>query len=217
MSLAIEVLILCITLGIFVIQHRLKHRVSIVSSKLIYWTTLLFASFGVNSVLYALYPTSYDLMAYANRDTAVVILGVIIGYIILQLIAPSRAIQRLIKKLNKKKEEVGEVVSQEKEEHNSYLKELHFETFLETICWLAFVFALALQAVDYIFGVMSMDFGIATSMKDIVCLMMIGTVPIGIRQIVFYLYRIRGIKEEQEMTEIEMKFHQKLRNNNHKL
>lgn len=50
-----------------------------------------------------------------------------------------------------------------------------------------------------------------------VCLMMMMTVPVIVRQIVFYLYSIRGMKEEQDLSEVEVKFYHKLKKNNSKL
>lgn len=218
MILAVELLILCIALMVFMMQHRLKQKISIVGSKLVYWTTLLFASLGLNSILMALYPNSYSLWTYLNRDTFIVIAGMVLGYIVLQIMAPSRVIKKLIKKMNRKKSDSNDgILDEENPESNTYLKELHFETFLETICWLAFIFTLALQGYNTLFKVLPLSQTIDQSFKNIICLMMMVTVPIGIRQIVFYLYRIRGMREEEELAEIEMKFDYKLRKNNHKL
>ncbi|MGL4736555.1 MAG: hypothetical protein ACRCW2_03765 [Cellulosilyticaceae bacterium] len=221
MILAIELGLLIIGLLVFKMQHQIKRRMSIVASKLVYWTTLLFVSLGINSILFVNDPGAYNIANYFNDRTLIVVCGILAGYIILQWIAPSRSIQRVLKSLMSKKKDVEterQLQEEVKDQHqNSYLKELHFETFLETICWLGFVFALSLELMNTILGGFVMEEALLQTFKYSVCMMMMITIPIGVRQIVFYLYRVRGIKEEQEMTEVEMKFHHKLKNHRNRL
>lgn len=220
MILIIELGILAIGLLVFKLQHQIKRRISIVASKLVYWTTLLFVSLGINSILFVKDPGAYNIANYFNDRTLIVVCGILAGYIILQWIAPSRSIQRVLKSLLRKKDVVSEeqIENEVKDQSkNSYLKELHFETFLETICWLGFVFALSLEGMNTILGGLVMEEELFQTLKYSICMMMMVTIPIGVRQIVFYLYRVRGIQEEQEMTEVEMKFHHKLKNHRNRL
>lgn len=217
MILAVQILILIIGLTVFMMQHKLKQKMSIVGSKLVYWTTLLFMSLTFNSILVSSYPTNYNAQSYFNLDTLVVISGICIGYIILQVIAPSRALNKLLKKVSKTNRKQEEVLKEEGYEQDGYLKELHFETFLETVCWLAFVFTVALEAYMSLLGGIGISEEINRGLKNIVCMLMMISIPIILRQIVFYLYRIRSIKEEQNLTEVEMKFHRKLRKENSRL
>ncbi|MEG0318414.1 MAG: hypothetical protein RR627_00770, partial [Niameybacter sp.] len=113
--------------------------------------------------------------------------------------------------------EENSVTMQDTPERNTYLKELHFETFLETICWLAIMFTIALELFNMLLGQV---FGIevmANQLKDTVCLMMMLTIPIILRQIMYYLYDVRGIKEEQDLSELEMSFYHRLKKNHNRL
>ncbi|MEG0502941.1 MAG: hypothetical protein RR525_12045 [Cellulosilyticaceae bacterium] len=217
MIIAVELLILCIGLTVFMMQHKFRQKMSVVASKLVYWTTLLFMSLTFNSILLSSYPNHYNLAGYWNLNSLMVIGSVVIGYIVLQAIAPSKYFTKLVKKFrrDKNKEENQEEVKIH--EKNGYLKELHFETFLETVCWLAFAFNLALEGYMTLLQGFGMSEAIHMGLKGIVCLMMMATAPIIIRQIIFYLYRIRSMKEEQNLSEVEIKFHHKLRKENNRL
>lgn len=217
MILAVQILILTIGLAVFMMQHKLKQKMSIVGSKLVYWTTLLFMSLTFNSILFSSYPNNYDLEGYFNINTLIIVSGILGGYIILQIIAPSRALTKLLKKISKTNRKQEEALKEEVYEQDGYLKELHFETFLETVCWLAFVFTVALEAYISLLGGIGISEEINGGLKDIVCMLMMISIPIILRQIAFYLYRIRSIKEEQNLTEVEMKFHRKLRKENSRL
>lgn len=217
MMLAVQLLILCIGLAVFLMQHKFKQKMSIVGSKLVYWTTLLFMSLTFNSILFASYPNNYNLAGYLNINTLIVVGSILIGYMILQIIAPSRYFAKLVKKISKANRKQDEKMQEETHEQDGYLKELHFETFLETVCWLGFVFAVALEAYVGFLGGLGISEAMHISLKDIGCMLMMITIPIILRQIVFYLYRIRSLKEEQNLTEVEMKFHRKLRKENSRL
>ncbi|MGL6173939.1 MAG: hypothetical protein ACRC1P_04955 [Cellulosilyticaceae bacterium] len=217
MILAVQILILTIGIAVFMMQHKLKQKMSIVGSKLVYWTTLLFMSLTFNSILFSSYPNNYNLESYFNLNTLIVLSGILIGYIILQIIAPSRSLTKLIKKISKANHKQDEAMQEETYTQDGYLKELHFETFLETVCWLAFVFTVALEAYVSLLGEIGISEAVDLGLKNIVCMMMMVSIPIILRQIIFYLYRIRSIKEEQNLTEVEMKFHRKLRKENSRL
>lgn len=215
--LIIELLILCIGLTVFMMQHRLRQKMSVVASKLVYWTTLLFMSLTFNSILFSSYPSHYNLYGYWNLNSLIVLGSIVVGYVILQAIAPSKYFSRLVKELNKEKKKENGTEELEVQEKNGYLKEIHFETFLETVCWLAFAFTLVLEGYMTLLQGFGMSEGMHIGLKGIACLMMMITTPIIIRQITFYLYRIRSMKEEQNLTEVEIKFHHKLRKENTRL
>lgn len=211
MILIIELLVLCIGLSVFVMQHRLRQKISLVASKVVYWCTLLFISIIFNTILFAMYPESYNITSYLNFSTLLALVGIGVGCLMVQVIAPSKLLKKWIKKLDKQKGTEESILEE------SILKELHFETFLETLCWLSIVFTVALEVFMSLFRVVFQVEAIDISLKKMVCLMMMMTVPIIVRQIIFYMYSIRGMKEEQDLTEIEMKFYHKLKKNNSKL
>lgn len=218
MILFVELLALCIGLTVFTMQHKFRQKISLVGSKVVYWCTLLFVSIIFNSILFAMYPESYNIASYLNFSTLLALLGIIVGCLMVQIIAPSKPFKRWMKKFNKQKgnEESTEEVIKIKEQSN-YLKELHFETFLETLCWLAIVFTVALEIFMNLLRMVFQTETIDVSLSKMVCLMMMMTVPVIVRQIVFYLYSIRGMKEEQDLSEVEVKFYHKLKKNNSKL
>lgn len=237
----IEFLVLCVGLTVFMMQHTLRRRISLVGSKVVYWCTMLFVSLMFNSILYHAYPINYRLGSYANLSTLFLLIGIMCGYIIIQLLSPSRPYKKIkdkIYKNNKKKvlkkalhdsevdteemminhlEEIEEPSLLGTSEKNTYLKELHFETFLETICWLAIMFTITLELFNMFMGqIFRIEF-MANELKDIVCLMMMLTIPIILRQIMYYLYSVRGIKEEQDLSELEVSFYHKLKKNHNRL
>lgn len=241
MMILIEFLVLCVGLTVFMMQHTFRRRISLVGSKIVYWCTMLFVSLMFNSILYYAYPTNYRLGSYANLSTLFLLIGIICSYIIIQLLSPSRTYKKMMGKIHKNNEKKplvkalrdSEAVTDEigiahlekieepslvsTSERNTYLKELHFETFLETICWLAIMFTIALELLNMFMGqIFRVEF-MANELKDIVCLMMILTIPIILRQIMYYLYSVRGIKEEQDLSELEVSFYHKLKKNHNRL
>lgn len=218
MILLVELLVLCIGLTVFMMQQKLRQKISLVGSKVVYWCTLLFVSLIFNSILFAMYPYSYNISSYLNFSTLLALIGIGVGCLMVQVIAPSKPFKKWMKKFDKKQED-GEPEEEQikRKEQSNYLKELHFETFLETICWLAIVFTVALEVFMSFLRIVFQTEAIDLSLNRMVCLMMMITMPIIVRQIIFYLYSIRGMKEEQDLTEIEVKFYHKLKKQNHKL
>ena len=208
---------------VYKLQHRMKKKMSMVASKLIYWTTMLFVSATFNSMLWSSYPEAYNLADYFNIQTLWIVVGVLLLYLVIQLLAPEGYIEKLMKKFSKKKqrteagEEMNEHQAEVKAEPNYYLRESHFETFLETLCWLGFVATAVLGILLGTMGSLEILGVVLGGLASIVCLMMIGTVPIILRQILFYLYRIREIKEEDHGAELEQKFYHSLKKQNNRL
>lgn len=223
MILLVQILLLCIGLLVFVMQHRMKQSISVVASKLVYWTTLLFISLTFNRILLQLYPENYSLVGYMTRGNMQMMAGLLMGYILLQAVAPSRSLTQMFHKLTKKlrrqkvEEETNLEVEHQTIEKDSYLKEMHFETFLETLCWLGMTFTVLSEVFSMFMRHFPLFDRIQLGLKDAICVLMIFSMPITIRQIIFYLYRIRTIKEEESLTEVERKFQKKLRKENIKL
>lgn len=226
MILLIEFLVLCVGLTVFMMQHTLRERISLVGSKVVYWCSMLFVSLMFNSILFHTYPEKYKVSSYINLSSLTLIVGVVIGYFIIQSLSPSRPYKKIMNKIYKKNKTkmLEEALSEDELQatsnepaQNTYLKELHFETFLETICWLAIMFAMSLEIFNaFMTQLFGMDF-IVNNLRNTMCLMMIITIPIILRQIMYYLYCVRGIKEEQDLSEIEVSFYHKLRKRNTKL
>lgn len=214
MILLVEILVLCIALSVFVMQHKLRQKISLVGSKVIYWCSLLFVSLIFNSILFARYPGSYEVSSYFNLSTGLAFLGIFVGCVMIQAIAPSKPFKSIMNRRSKKEISTEEIGYKEK---SHYLKELHFEAFLETLCWLAIVFTVLLEVFMTLLRTMLVTDVMGISLNKMACLMMMITMPIIIRQIIFYLYSIRDMQEEQDLTEIEVKFYHKLKKNNQRL
>lgn len=111
--------------------------------------------------------------------------------------------------------EVEEVIEENKDRVN-YTKQLHFEAFLETICWIGFISAFSLEGYMALLSDVKISKILEENIIMVVCLTLMITVPITLRQILFYLIRIRGIKEET-LTEDELKLQRKLNKENVRL
>ena len=207
-----------IALSIFVLQHRLKRNMSIIASRLVYWTTLLFTGIIFNRILYELYPVNYALKTYYTKENLILIAGLIGAYIILQLASPSLLSWKWVKVIRTWIRQRRITGSEELEEgdnkRNIDLKEHQFETFLETICWLGFTLSLMIQGVILLQDYVAREIIIYEGVTATTCLMMLLSIPIAIRQIIFYLYRIRTMKLEDNVPEKEVKFQKKLRKQN---
>lgn len=89
---------------------------------------------------------------------------------------------------------------------NNFTQEKDFELFLNTLCWLAFSFVILLQILIFIVDLLQYkriamvssesfinSFSIIINkLKDIASLLMLTTLPISIRQIFFYLSKLRN-------------------------
>lgn len=89
---------------------------------------------------------------------------------------------------------------------NNFTQEKDFELFLNTLCWLAFSFVVLLQLLIFIVGLLQYKHVpmvssesfinsfpiIINKLNDIASLLMLSTLPICIRQIFFYLSKLRN-------------------------
>ncbi|MGL4800073.1 MAG: hypothetical protein ACRCWY_11870 [Cellulosilyticaceae bacterium] len=209
-----QCILLIIALGIFKLQHRLKKRMRLEVSKLIYWTSVLFISVTFNSILYGAYPEHYNMLGYLNVTTLIFILLLIIGSVVIQSIAPATSFKRYWKKHRQKTdEEVERQVDEQEAPVNvvTYVEELGFESFVETLCMLAVASVMVLQGGMTLLGQGMIQNEILGGLQSISILLMMLTLPIAIRQIIFYLYHIKRVKKEAYLPEVELAFQQKLK------
>lgn len=222
MRIIVELCIIGIALAVFYLQHKRRQKLSIVESKLIYWSTLLFISIGFNGLLFKFFPGHYNVISYWNLPTLLGVFGVLLGYVLLQMIAPSKPLHKVVKRFTKKKSE-EDLDAQDEAEHfeavekDSYIKEMHFETFLETVCLIAITFTLVLEVMMIVLGEALFSTVLTEALRSLCVAMMMITLPIIMRQIIFYLYTIRGMKQEQSLTELEMQFQHRLKKTHTKL
>ncbi len=222
MIFILQCIMMIIGLGIFVLQHRVKRNMSIVASRLVYWTTLLFIGITFNRILFEIYPKNYHLITYYTKENLILIASIVGTCIVLQLASPSLTtfkkmrVRRRLQSARYGREEQGVFTTEMNQDHNScYLKEHQFETFLETICWIGFALTMAIQAINVVEHYLLKDIVIYDGIIATTCLVMLLSMPIAIRQIIFYLGRIRTMKDEDNIPEIEVKFQKKLRKENH--
>ncbi|PHV70062.1 hypothetical protein CS063_12210 [Sporanaerobium hydrogeniformans] len=211
MILLLELFTLCIGLTVYILYHCFKQHLGIMTSKILYWCTLLFMSVTINGILSASYPDYFSFEYYTNSNTLWAIGGIVVGSLLLHLMSPTP--------LKKKKNTSSKAISSQLEDASpcSYLKEMQFETFLEVICWLAFVFTIGLEAYVTLLGHWFLSPLLLLSIKNMGCLMMMATLPLIIRQLVFYIHALRSTKNEQELTKAQLQFYQALNRKKNKL
>lgn len=107
-------------------------------------------------------------------------------------------------------------INEENKNRINYTKQLHFEAFLETICWIGFISAVSLEGYMALLSDIKINKILEENIIMVVCLTLMITVPITLRQIIFYLFRIRDIKEEV-LTDEELKLQRKLNKENIRL
>ena len=130
------------------------------------------------------------------------------------ILSPFKYFKKLIKlfknnKSNKLDEEVLEITKETK-----YERQTHFEIFLETICWIGFISIFALDIYLNLFT--KTNSFIESNFVLVICLIIMVTLPITLRQILFYLFSVRTINKEST-SEQEIYLKEKLQKNNTKL
>ncbi len=228
MLILLELVILCIGITVYILYHGFKQYLGIMTSKIIYWCSLLFMSVAINSVLSASYPDYFSFSYYANTNTLWSLSGIALGCLLLYFISPTSLFKR-DKKAKKKKalpsvdttdlvpatpptEEPLAPISP-----SLFLKEIQFESFIEIICWLSFVFTVGLEAYVTLLGHWFLSPTLLLNIKNMTCLMMMITLPLIIRQLIFYIHALRSSKGEQELAETQLQFYRKLNTQKNKL
>lgn len=126
---------------------------------------------------------------------------------LIQVFSPSKYI-RLIKSFFESPEEreKNKEAKLEVNKKNNKIREQHFEVFLETTWWFGFLFTIILEGyVSGFNGVFVADF-LGISLINTVCVIMLVTIPVVLRQVIYYLMRIRDEKEEDTRTPLEKIF-----------
>lgn len=221
-----EFIILLIGFIVYILQSRFKQTKSETSRKLVYWTVLFFISVCFNSILVSSYGSVYLIETYWTLNTIIVIALLAIGYAIIQAMSPFNYMKNIKKKIGKIKKSSGEEADIDKEEieemleiikeKTKYTKQQHFEVFLETICWLGFISIFILHGFVALINNLSINSILEGSLVMVICVIIMATVPITLRQIIYYLFRIRSIKEEN-LTEQEIEFNNMLNKENVRL
>ncbi len=228
MLILLELVILCIGITVYILYHGFKQYLGIMTSKIIYWCSLLFMSVAINSVLSASYPDYFSFSYYANTNTLWSLSGIALGCLLLYFISPTSLFKR-DKKAKKKKalpsvdttDLVPETPPTEEPlapiSPSLFLKEIQFESFIEIICWLSFVFTVGLEAYVTLLGHWFLSPTLLLNIKNMTCLMMMITLPLIIRQLIFYIHALRSSKGEQELAETQLQFYRKLNTQKNKL
>ncbi|MGL4773339.1 MAG: hypothetical protein ACRC2K_07225 [Clostridium sp.] len=208
MILKIEAIILAVGALMFIFQHKMKSGMHKVASRLVYWTIILFISIAFNSIQFTKYPSSYTIETYLNSYFLQFLLLGIMVFLIVQLISPSKIIGR-IKAFIKREKVVEEIDPKSKA-----LREEQFEIFLETICWVGLVGTVVLEGgLSFISQTLFDEWSVVNT----VCIISVINIPIILRQIIFYLVKIKEIRYENRMSERERRLYYKLNNKNNKL
>lgn len=219
-----ELIILLIGFIVYILQSKFKETKSETSRKLVYWTVLFFISICFNSILVNSYGNVYLIETYWSIETIIVIALLAIAYAIIQAMSPFNYMKNIKKNLAKIKKSSDEEIDKEDveeileviKEKTKYTKQLHFEVFLETICWLGFISIFALHGYLALLSNYSINNILEGSLVMVICVIIMATVPIALRQIIYYLFRIRTIKEEN-LTEEQIQFNNMLRKENVRL
>lgn len=212
--LKLELLIILVGLVVFFLQNKLRYYKTEVSKKIVYWTIMFFISLSFNTILFTTYGEWYNINTYFSLNTLLILLAIILGYFLIQALSPFKYFKKLVKlfknnKSNKLDEEVLEITKETK-----YERQTHFEIFLETICWIGFISIFALDIYLNLFT--KTNSFIESNFVLVICLIIMVTLPITLRQILFYLFSVRTINKES-IPEKEIYLKEKLQKNNIKL
>lgn len=214
--LKLELVILIIAIVVFILQYKIRFKENKAAAKLIYWTILFFVSLAFNAILYNEFNKWYRIDSYLNLSTLLTVCFIAVGYILIQVLSPFKYINKFIqwkKNKNKRKdiEEDTEIKVCSNQEKQDY-----FEMFLETICWLGFISTFAIQVIIKFAHLEELNLFIQDSVVFVMCFFVMLGIPIAIRQIIYYLFRIRDVKAES-LTKDELELRKKLNHENIKL
>lgn len=215
--LKLEILILTIGLIVFLLQNKIRIQTTEASKKIVYWTVMFFISLSFNTILFTNYGEWYDINTYLNLNTFLIILAIILGCIVIQMLSPFKSIINLFKKLFKRKISTEEKALEEAlNKESKYERQRHFEIFLETICWIGFIALIAIECYISIIGTFMNLSEIESNFALVICLTVMLTLPISLRQILFYLFNIRSINKGSLSSE-QILLQEKLQKTNIKL
>ncbi|MEN8076672.1 hypothetical protein ABFP60_06870 [Clostridioides difficile] len=209
--LKLELLIILVGLVVFFLQNKLRYYKTEISKKIVYWTIMFFISLSFNTILFTTYGEWYNINTYFSLNTLLILLAIILGYFLIQALSPLKYFKKLIKlfknnKSNKLDEEGLEITKETK-----YERQTHFEIFLETICWIGFISLFSLDIYLNLFT--KTNSFIESNFVLVICLIIMVTLPITLRQILFYLFSVRTINKKI-ISEQEIYLKEKLEKNN---
>lgn len=218
MILLIEIIILCIGIAVYFLQNKYRDGKKYIRNKIVYWTILLFISITYNSILFSAYSFAYDIENYFNEVLLINMAIALCIFFLIQILAPSKYI-RFIKGLfmNKEQRQKDKELRKKEDEKNKLIREQHFEVFLETGCWLGFLFTIILEGYVYFLKDMVLTEFLGISLINAVCIIMMITIPVIVRQVVYYLMRIRDEKEDESISPLEKELQLKLKKQNNRL
>jgi hypothetical protein len=198
---------------------------------LIYWGSILFISVIFNVIMYSNNSDAYNLSSYINNDSAELLIFFALSCLTIHLLSPSLfgekirvIINRFIKSSTDKKprekavsednpigygelssSKVSNIYSAEKAksfpENLKDSQEKEFEIFLNTLCWLTFIFVFFTTTFFATIGYVTGHNGIILigekysntkeQLNYIASIMLIITLPIALRQILYYLTKLK--------------------------
>lgn len=175
---------------------------------------MFFISLSFNTILFTNFGKWYNLSSYLNLNTLLIFIAIILGYFLIQALSPFKFFRKLINYFrlifsNKIDKTLPNINKETKYERQS-----HFEIFLETICWIGFISIFALEVYLNLFN--TIDNYIKNNFVLVICLIIMITLPITLRQILFYLFNVRLINKTSLSME-EINLNEKLKKTNIKL
>ncbi|MDU2291969.1 hypothetical protein [uncultured Clostridium sp.] len=210
----LELLIIIVGIIVFILQNKIRTNKTEISKKIVYWTIMFFISLSFNTILFTNFGKWYNLSSYLNLNTLLIFIAIILGYFLIQALSPFKFFRKLINYFrlifsNKIDKTLPNINKETKYERQS-----HFEIFLETICWIGFISIFALEVYLNLFN--TIDNYIENNFVLVICLIIMITLPITLRQILFYLFNVRLINKTSLSME-EINLNEKLKKTNIKL
>ena len=190
----LEIIVLLITVTTFFLQIKGRRNEDILAKKIVYWTLMLFVSIFFNSIVYAKYINNYNLKSYFTITSLIFIVGLLLGYVIIQIISPTNYLKYVISRFSKKDKVSKEDIINEDDEKN---RQRLFEIFLETICWISLALSFSIDVVLNFKNNAVIEKLITENLSILVCLLLLVTIPICLRQILYYLFSIRKVKRKK--------------------
>lgn len=212
----LELLIILVGLTVFILQNKIRYHKTETSKKIVYWSIMFFISLSFNTILFTTFGKWYNITTYLTLNTLFIIFAVILGYFLIQALSPFKYFKSFINTFrniysSKLNEEISNITKETK-----YERQVHFEVFLETICWIGFIAVFALEAYLNLFNQPNDYSFIESNFVLVLCLIIMITLPITLRQILFYLFNIRSINKEP-LSKEEIFLKEKLKKTNVKL
>lgn len=185
--------------------NRKKELTTLVGRKLVLWTFFLFISIILNTVQYIENGDFYSLSFTIDEDLIKGVVLTILIIVIIQLLSPTKLIKKLIKIFSEKKKKGNTIETNPNKDlvYSLELRESQFEVFLQAICFISFSQILFVQLVEYLNireGILN---GSGEGLKYISSGILMITVPIIIRQILYYIVKIKNINEKEPSREEE--------------